>query len=82
MYSKLQSQAVEDDPAHPLDMLHILQCGQVEPLWFPQWTKCCASLASSVRLVGVVADGNCGPASVYSAHSELHFKQRCATPAE
>ena len=82
MWTEVQKKLEADDPAHPLDRLHIIARGVAEPLWFPQWGLVCPSLPELVRLVGVNAEGNCGPTAACSARLETFFKARVASEKE
>ena len=82
MWTELQTKLKADDPAHPLDRLHIVPRGHVEALWFPMWSKVCPQFPKLLRLVGVNAEGNCGPTAACSARLELYFHKRVATQQE
>lgn len=81
-YELMRNAEQIDDPTRPLNSLHIIARGRVESLWFRQWQAWCEVLTRHVRVVGVVADGNCGPASAVSAHQQLFSRRRVATEVE
>ena len=72
-----------DEHDRRVEQRHMVEVGDVEPLWYAaKWSVFCPQLVQYVRVVGVVSDGNCGPASACSARLELRHQKKNATQAQ